>query len=97
MTCLPLAQVIFQSLPTNGAKEFDKYLQEGLMDVYGAHWNVAEEPLEIAKLIIEKIEAKRDALGINKKTERVLFDMEMRRDLSSGIGDAGCTGPVKDS
>ena len=92
------AQVVFQSLPTSGAKTFNKYLLEDLMGVYGAHWNVAEDPLEIARMMIAKIEEKRDALGINKKTERVLFDMAMRRDLgSTGLGDAGCTGPVPSS
>ncbi len=92
------AQVIFQSLPTSGAKAFNKYLLEDLMGVYGAHWNVVEDPLEIARTMIAKIEAKRDALGINKKTERVLFDMAMRRDLgSTGLGDAGCTGPAPSS
>jgi len=88
------AQVVFQNLPTSGAKKFNKYLLEGLQDSLGAHWNIAEEPLEIARLMIERIDAKREALGINKKTERVLFDMEMRRDLGSGTGinDVGCTG-----
>mgnify|MGYP001064170491 CR=1 FL=1 len=89
------AQVVFQDLPTPGAKKCNRYLLEGLMGPLGAHWNIAKEPLEIARLMIEKIEAKRDALGINKQKERVLFDMEMRRDLGSGsgIGDVGCTGP----
>jgi anaerobic carbon-monoxide dehydrogenase catalytic subunit len=89
------AQVVFQDLPTNGAKKFNKYLLEGLMGPLGAHWNVAKEPLDVARLMIAKIEAKRDALGINKKKERVLFDMAMRRDLAagSGVGDVGCTGP----
>jgi carbon-monoxide dehydrogenase catalytic subunit len=88
------AQVVFQNLPTSGAKKFNKHLLEGLMDTVGAHWNVAEEPLEIARIMIEKIDAKREALGINKKAERVLFDMEMRRDLGTGagVGDVGCTG-----
>lgn len=89
------AQVVFQDLPTTGSKEFHNYLLEGLMETLGAKWNVAKEPLEIAKLMIERIDAKREALGIDKQRERVLFDMEMRRDLSSGsgIGDVGCTGP----
>ncbi|MFO7605835.1 MAG: anaerobic carbon-monoxide dehydrogenase catalytic subunit [Desulfurivibrionaceae bacterium] len=89
------AQVVFQSLPVSGAKEFDKYMTEGMMETYGAHWNIAEDPKEIARIMIEKIEQKREALGINKKSERVLFDMDMRRDLGSGsgIGDVGCTGP----
>lgn len=87
------AQVVFQSLPTFGAKNFNKYLLEGLMGPMGAHWNVAAEPLAIAKLMIEAIEAKRDALGINKKKERVLFDMAMRRDLTANIPGVGCHGP----
>jgi carbon-monoxide dehydrogenase catalytic subunit len=88
------AQVVFQNLPTSGAKKFNSYLLNGIKNIFGAHWNVASEPLEIARLMIERIEAKRDALGINKKKERVLFDMEMRRDLGAtkGIADAGCTG-----
>jgi len=88
------AQVVFQSLPVSGAKEFNKYMTGGMMDTYGAHWNIAEDPKEIAKIMIAKIEQKREALGINKKSERVLFDMEMRRDLTSGsgVGDVGCGG-----
>jgi carbon-monoxide dehydrogenase catalytic subunit len=88
------AQVVFQNLPTTGAKAFNNYLLEGMMDTYGAVWNVASEPLEIAKLMIERIDTKRKDLGIDKQRERVLFDMEMRRDLGGdkAIGDAGCTG-----
>jgi len=93
------AQVVFQSLPISGAKAFDKFMTEGMMETYGAHWNIAEDPKEIARIMIEKIEQKREALGINKKSERVLFDMDMRRDLGSatGIGDVGCTGPQHNS
>ena len=86
------AQVVFQNLPTSGAKKFNKYLLEDLMKVYGAVWNVAQDPMDIAKLMIQRIDAKREALGINKKKERLLFDMAMRRDLSSGIADVGCKG-----
>ncbi len=50
------AQVVFQNLPTTGAKAFNNYLLEGMMDTYGAVWNVASEPLEIAKLMIERID-----------------------------------------
>ncbi len=88
------AQVVFQSLPTTGAKAFNNYLLEGMMDTFGAVWNVAEEPLEIAELMIARIDSKRKDLGIDKQRERVLFDMEMRRDLGGdkAIDDAGCTG-----
>jgi carbon-monoxide dehydrogenase catalytic subunit len=88
------AQVVFQDLATSGAKTFNKYLLEDMMGTYGAHWTVAKDPKEIARIMIEKIEQKRDALGINKKKERVLFDMNMRRDLGDGKGltDVGCHG-----
>jgi len=88
--------VVFQSLPVTGAKKFSKYLQEGITQELGAHWNIAEAPLDIARIMIDHIEQKRDALGINKKRDRVLFDMAMRRDLGgtgAGIGDVGCHGP----
>ncbi|NTV12604.1 MAG: anaerobic carbon-monoxide dehydrogenase catalytic subunit [Desulfobulbaceae bacterium] len=87
------AQVVFQSLPTSGAKAFHKYLLEGLMKPLGAHWNVAEDPYEIAKIMIARIDAKRTALGIDKQRERVLFDMAMRRDLGTTSIGAGCHGP----
>ncbi len=90
------AQVVFQDLATSGAKTFNKYLLEDMMGTYGAHWNVAKDPKDIARIMIEAIESKRDALGINKKKERVLFDMNMRRDLGDGKGltDVGCHGPA---
>ncbi len=90
------AQVVFQDLATSGAKTFNKYLLEDMMDTYGAHWNVAKDPKDIARVMIDAIESKRDALGINKKKERVLFDMDMRRDLGDGHGltDVGCHGPA---
>lgn len=89
------AQVVFQDLPTSGAKNFNRYLLEGLMGQLGAHWNVESDPQKLAELMVAKIEAKRDALGINKKTERVLFDMAMRRDLNTApVPGVGCHGPA---
>ena len=40
--------------------------------------------------MIDRINAKRAALGLDKKKERVLFDMAMRRELGSGIPGVGC-------
>jgi carbon-monoxide dehydrogenase catalytic subunit len=86
------AQVIFNDLATDGSKVFDKYLKEDMMETYGAVWNVESDPLKLAQTIIAKIDQKREALGINKKQDRVLFDMEMRRDLEGGeIKGVGCS------
>ncbi|CAK8717520.1 MAG: Ni-dependent carbon monoxide dehydrogenase precursor [Candidatus Electronema aureum] len=88
------AHVIFQDLPISGAKKFSEYILKGLKEEYGACWGVASEPLDIAKAMIAAIEEKREALGINKKKERVLMDMAMRREIEAGkgIGGAGCGG-----
>jgi carbon-monoxide dehydrogenase catalytic subunit len=88
------AHVIFQDLPISGAKKFSDYLLKGLKEEYGACWGVASEPLDIAKAMLAAIEEKREALGINKKKERVLMDMAMRREIEAGkgIGGMGCGG-----
>ncbi len=86
------AHVVFQNLPTTGAKAFNDFVLNGMKDVYGASWGVAETAEEIADAMIAAIDEKRDALGINKKQERVLMDMQMRRDLEGGqaLPGAGC-------
>jgi len=48
----------------------------------GGHWAVESDPVKAAVMILEHIENKRDALGINKEKERKLYDMADRRALS---------------
>jgi carbon-monoxide dehydrogenase catalytic subunit len=84
------AHVVFQNLPVTGAKAFNKYLLDGMKEEYGACWDYEEDPVKLAHKMIKAIDEKREALGINKKQDRVLFDMGMRRDLSSGIPGVGC-------
>jgi anaerobic carbon-monoxide dehydrogenase catalytic subunit len=87
------AHVIFQDLPINGAKKFSDFLLKGIKEEYGACWGVASGPENIAKAMIAAIDGKREALGINKKKERVLMDMAMRREIESGgIAGMGCGG-----
>lgn len=89
------AYVCFQNLPITGSKNFEKHLRQEMADIYGGSWDFEEDPIKLAHKMIAHIDKKRAELGIDKKRERVLFDMEMRRDLGtgSGIGDVGCTGP----
>jgi carbon-monoxide dehydrogenase catalytic subunit len=51
---------------------------EGL---YGGMWAFEPDPIKGAQLMIEHIDKKRKALGIDKSRERILYDMEMRREL----------------
>ena len=83
------AHVIFQNLPVTGSKEMNDFILDGMKEEYGACWDYEEDPIKLAQKMIKAIDGKREALGINKKQDRVLFDMEMRRDIGSGEGLAG--------
>jgi len=68
-------------LPVTGSKVFCKHIFEEFKDIFGGMWAVEPDPKKMAAMIIDHINQKREKLGISKKKERVLYDMEMRRDL----------------
>ncbi|MDY6967337.1 MAG: anaerobic carbon-monoxide dehydrogenase catalytic subunit [Spirochaetota bacterium] len=70
------------TFPTTGSKIFTDYLFKDLEEVYGGMWDFEPDPIEHAKKMIAHIDKKRKELGIDKKRERVLFDMEARRELA---------------
>lgn len=69
--------------PTLGSKELTQYLFEDFENIYGGRWAFEPDPIKAAHLMIEHIDKKREALGINKARERVLFDMQMRREIGA--------------
>ncbi|MBL7165443.1 MAG: anaerobic carbon-monoxide dehydrogenase catalytic subunit [Dehalococcoidales bacterium] len=68
--------------PTLGSKEVTDFLFKDMEDMYGGMWGFEEDPIKAAHLMIDHIDKKRKALGIDKARERVLYDMEMRRELT---------------
>ena len=48
-----------------------------------ANGDLPPDPFDIAKLMIDHIDKKRKALGIDKSRERVLMDMSDRRDIDA--------------
>jgi carbon-monoxide dehydrogenase catalytic subunit len=54
----------------------------------GGKWDFEIDPELAAKKMIAHIDLKRKALGIDKARERVLFDMDMRREMA----EAAATG-----
>jgi len=72
------------TFPTTGSKILTDYLFKGLEEEWGGMWDFVEDPIEMAKKMIAHIDKKRKALGIDKARERVLMDMEMRRELDAG-------------
>ncbi len=69
--------------PTLGSKEVTDFLFKEFEDMYGGMWAFEPDPIKAAHLMIEHIDKKRKALGIDKARERVLYDMEMRRELEA--------------
>ncbi|UCG67114.1 MAG: anaerobic carbon-monoxide dehydrogenase catalytic subunit [Deltaproteobacteria bacterium] len=63
--------------------KFHKLLFEGLEELGYGKWGFTADPYEMARLMIEHIDKKRKALGIDKARERVLFDMAARRELEA--------------
>ncbi len=67
--------------PTLGSKEVTDFLFKKMEGIYGGKWDFEPDPLKIAEMVINHIDEKRKALGIDKARDRVLMDMEMRREL----------------
>ncbi len=67
--------------PTIGDKVVTDRLFKDFENIYGGKWAFEPDPLKAAQLMIEHIDKKRQALGIDKARERVLYDMAMRREM----------------
>jgi carbon-monoxide dehydrogenase catalytic subunit len=78
------ALVVFakEIMPILGSENVSNYLFERIEKELGGKWAVESDPVKAAELIHAHIEGKRDALGINKKKERKLYDMADRRALA---------------
>jgi carbon-monoxide dehydrogenase catalytic subunit len=68
-------------LPVEGSPVFCDYLFKEIESIMGGKWAVEPDPAKMASMIIDHINNKREKLGIAKGKERVLYDMEMRREL----------------
>ncbi len=69
------------TFPTTGSKEFTNHLFKDMEEMYGGMWDFEPDPILAAQKMIAHIDEKRKDLGIDKARERVLYDMEMRREL----------------
>ncbi|MCP5104152.1 MAG: anaerobic carbon-monoxide dehydrogenase catalytic subunit [bacterium] len=68
-------------LPVQGSEVFSNYIFKELETILGGMWAVEPDPGKMAALMIDHINKKRKKLGIEKGKERILYDMEMRREL----------------
>jgi anaerobic carbon-monoxide dehydrogenase catalytic subunit len=71
------------TFPVVRETKFYKLLTDGLEGMGFGKWGFAVDPHEIARMMIEHIDKKRKALGIDKARERVLMDMADRQQLEA--------------
>ncbi len=69
--------------PTLGNQEVNDYLFDNISEEFGGKWAFEPDPKKMAQLILNHIDAKRKELKIDKARERVLYDMDMRREMAS--------------
>jgi carbon-monoxide dehydrogenase catalytic subunit len=62
--------------------KFHKHLFQELEEMGMGKWGFSDDPMEMARMMIEHIDKKRKELGIDKARERVLMDMATRRELA---------------
>lgn len=74
--------VIAEPLPILGAANLTRYITDEMEKEFGGKWAFEKDPIKAAGMMIQHIEAKREALGINVEKERKLYDMEERRALA---------------
>ncbi|MCG6894223.1 MAG: anaerobic carbon-monoxide dehydrogenase catalytic subunit [Desulfobacteraceae bacterium] len=65
--------------------KFHKHLFDGLEKQGMGKWGFTPDPYEMAKMMIEHIDKKRRALGLDKARERVLMDMADRQKLQEAV------------
>jgi carbon-monoxide dehydrogenase catalytic subunit len=75
------------TFPTIAETKFHKLLFDGLEKQGLGKWGFAVDPIEMAHLMIDHIDKKREALGIMGERERVLMDMADRQALEVEAGE----------
>jgi carbon-monoxide dehydrogenase catalytic subunit len=71
------------TFPIVEGTKFYNLLFDGLEQMGFGKWGFAKDPYEMAKLMIDHIDKKRKALGIDKARDRVLVDMASRREMEA--------------
>ncbi len=71
------------TFPVTENTRFHELLFKGLEEQGLGKWGFANDPHEMAQMILAHIDKKRTALGIDKARERVLVDMDDRRQMEA--------------
>jgi len=66
---------------TSGSENVTNFLHEGVKEEFGASFHHCEDPMEGVEKVMAILTEAREKLGINKKSERKLYDMNDRRGI----------------
>ena len=77
-----VAVALVAAIPFNSTSQPLDLPDLTLENIFGGKWAAEPDTGKMAGMIINHINQKRENLGISKGRERVLFDMEMRRELA---------------
>lgn len=66
----------------SGSPKVTDYLYNSSKEDFGASFHLCEDPMQAVEKIMALLTESRDKLGINKKSERKLYDMKDRRDMN---------------
>jgi len=64
-----------------GSDNVTRFLNMETRELFNASFHVCEDPIRATDMVIDLLDKKRERLGINRKVERKLYDMEDRRKL----------------
>ncbi len=71
------------TFPIVEGTKFYNLLFDGLEEMGFGKWGFTKDPYDMAKLMIDHIDSKSKALGIDKARDRVLVDMASRREMEA--------------
>ncbi|MCP4749682.1 MAG: anaerobic carbon-monoxide dehydrogenase catalytic subunit [Proteobacteria bacterium] len=73
--------VLGQPFSIAGSENVENFLNREVEELFGASFHNCDDPYQAVEKIVGILEQARRNLGIDKKTERKLFDMKDRREL----------------
>jgi carbon-monoxide dehydrogenase catalytic subunit len=74
--------ILGQPFHVGGSENVSRFLDRDTRELYGASFHTHADPIEAAEAIMEIINRRRERLGINRKSERKLYDMKDRRAMN---------------
>jgi len=73
--------ILGQPFNISGSENVTNFLNKETKEIFGGSFHYEPDPLRASEKIMELLNAARKNLGIHKKAERKLFDMDDRRKI----------------